>query len=108
MTREDAKELLPIIQAYAEGKVIQMKDSGDGGWYDMTGLIKFDGLPDIYRIKPFENHHRYSEGAESRDSIAFMAMQGLCSNPAYAEATYEEIANMAYGYADAMIKESKK
>ena len=59
-------------------------------------------------IFPFESHCRYSEGAESRDFIAFMAMQGLCSNPAYAEATYEEIANMAYGYADAMIKESKK
>ena len=49
-----------------------------------------------------------AEEAESRDFIAFMAMQGLCSNPAYAEATYEDIANMAYGYADAMIKESKK
>ena len=60
------------------------------------------------REDAFENYHRYSEGATSRDFIATMAMNGICSNPAYAEATYEEIANMAYGYADALIKESKK
>jgi len=58
-------------------------------------------------IFPFENHTRYSEGATSRDFIAIMAMQGICSNPAYAEASYEQAATMAYGYADAMIKESK-
>ena len=34
-------------------------------------------------VFPFENHRRYSEGVESRDFIAFIAMQGLCSNPAY-------------------------
>ena len=61
MTREDAKEFLPIIQAYAEGKTIQIKDSGDGGWYDMTGLIKFDGLPGIYRIKPEETYKPYKD-----------------------------------------------
>ena len=31
MTREKAKELLPIIQAFAEGKVIQTKN-GDETW----------------------------------------------------------------------------
>ena len=57
---------------------------------------------------PFENHNRYSEGVTSRDFIATMAMNGICSNPAYAEASYEQVATMAYSYADAMIKESKK
>lgn len=61
-----------------------------------------------YHIFPFENHTKYSEGATSRDFIAFMAMQGICSNPAYIEKTYEEVAEMAYRYADTMIKESKK
>ena len=33
MTRENAKELLPIIQAYAEGKVIECKKYIDDGWF---------------------------------------------------------------------------
>ena len=34
MTREKAKQLLPIIQAYAEGKTIQLKGL-DGTWSDL-------------------------------------------------------------------------
>lgn len=30
MTREEAKEMLPIIQAWAEGKTIQVKKKADG------------------------------------------------------------------------------
>ena len=31
MTREEAKELLPIMQAFAEGKTIEYRESG-GAW----------------------------------------------------------------------------
>ena len=34
MTREEAKELLPIIKALAEGKIIQDKIEGLTGWCD--------------------------------------------------------------------------
>ncbi len=61
MTREDAKELLPIIQAYAEGKTIQMKDSSDDCWHDIIGLIKFYDKPDIYRVKPDEVFRPYKD-----------------------------------------------
>ena len=45
MTREEAKELLPIIQAFAEGKTIE--------WQDLiAGSKKFDCKPSCYRIKP--------------------------------------------------------
>lgn len=33
MNRQQAKEILPIIEAYAAGKTIQIK-SIDGLWYD--------------------------------------------------------------------------
>ena len=33
MTREQAKELLPIIQAFAEGKTVQFLDGGK--WADV-------------------------------------------------------------------------
>lgn len=52
MTREEAKELLPIIQAYAEGKTIQYKvNEVKGGWQDMYNP-SFNDAPSEYRIKP--------------------------------------------------------
>ena len=36
MTREEAKELLPIIQAYAEGKIIQIYDDVEEVWIDIN------------------------------------------------------------------------
>ena len=49
MTREEAKELLPIIQAWAEGKNIQFLS--DGEWHDINQAA-FTCYPDKYRIKP--------------------------------------------------------
>lgn len=54
MTREEAKELLPIIQAFAEGKTIQVKGP-DNRWYDYEGKsckLKFDSRFQDYRMKP--------------------------------------------------------
>ena len=49
MTREEIKELIPIMQAYAEGKTIQYKVKG--GWQDIDNP-SFNDLPSEYRIKP--------------------------------------------------------
>ena len=49
MTREEAKRLLPIIQAWAEGKNIQFLS--DGEWQDIN-QTDFTCYPDKYRIKP--------------------------------------------------------
>ena len=49
MTRKEAKELLPIIQAWAEGKNIQFLS--DGEWHDIN-QADFTCYPDKYRIKP--------------------------------------------------------
>ena len=51
MTREEAKELLPVIQAYAEGKTIEFLSGGT--WVAMIDQTpKFDCEPSKYRIKP--------------------------------------------------------
>lgn len=53
MTREEAKELLPIIQAFAEGKTIQVKVT-DNRWYDWknkTDELNFESGHQNYRIK---------------------------------------------------------
>ena len=49
MTREQAKELLPIIQAFAEGKTVQFLDGGK--WADVYET-DFHESPVKYRIKP--------------------------------------------------------
>ena len=49
MTREDAREMLPIIQAYAEGKTIQFLDGGK--WLDVYET-DFHESTYKYRIKP--------------------------------------------------------
>ena len=52
MNREEAKKLLPIMQAYSEGKEVQVRDRGDDSWqtWDEYG---FDSLRNMeYRIKP--------------------------------------------------------
>ena len=53
MTREEAKELLPIIQAYAEGKTIQYRNVVCE-WEDVTieEDLSFADNPSEYRIKP--------------------------------------------------------
>ena len=54
MTREQAKELLPVIQAFAEGKTVQVKAGIKlgGSWCDIsTQGFSFDPLWQ-YRVKP--------------------------------------------------------
>lgn len=54
MNRERAKELLPLIQAYAEGKNLQYLYDGDT-WIDVDDPRFSDDL--CYRVKP-ENQYR--------------------------------------------------
>ena len=58
MTREEAKQLLPIIQAYAEGKQIQQLSNK---WRDNNELSINCLLnnPELYRIKPKPKYRPY-------------------------------------------------
>ena len=51
MTREEAKEYLPIMQAFAEGKTIQYLDDR-GFWNDIKTCVSFDYNISCYRIQP--------------------------------------------------------
>lgn len=53
MTREEAKILLPIIQAFTEGKTIQIRKHGEESYYDSTNSkLNFDLGYYSYRVKP--------------------------------------------------------
>ena len=62
MTREEAKELLPIIQAFAEGKVIEIFDD-EIGWVEKENP-KFNLNPDFYRIKPVPKYRPFKTHGE--------------------------------------------
>lgn len=49
ITKDNAKWVLPLVQAMAEGKQLQMK--GLGGWRDATEA-RFVNSQECYRIKP--------------------------------------------------------
>lgn len=66
LTRERAKELLPIIQAFTEGKTIQWKD-GLGRWLDFSNEdaeVNFNDCHSHYRIKPEPKYRPFSTQEE--------------------------------------------
>lgn len=64
MKRQQAKELLPIIQAFAEGKTIQYYMGA--GWIDVSpdGAIDFSDNPSKYRIKPESKYRPFANNEE--------------------------------------------
>ena len=92
MTREKAKELLPILKAYSEGKTIQLFVCGE--WRDRDTLhLEDDNCQ--YRIKPEPKYRPFKSLEECReemqkhqpfgwvkykDSSAYFKIDGLCKN----------------------------
>lgn len=69
MTREQAKELLPIIQAYAEGKSIQYRvNKKTNGWRDIY-YPSFIDLSGEYRIKPEPMYRPFKTKEECWDEM---------------------------------------
>ena len=64
MTREEAKELLPIIQAFAAGKQIQ--DTIDGSkWFDTDEInLEYEGQKIKHRIKPESKYRPFKTQEE--------------------------------------------
>ena len=61
MNREQAKELLPIIQAFAEGKTVQYKTEKE--WIQ-TNVPTFNPYLWEYRIKPEPKYRPFKDAVE--------------------------------------------
>ena len=61
MTRKEAKELLPIIKAFADGKTIQISYKNE--WITLSEF-NFDKNPKIYRIKPEPKYRPFKNQEE--------------------------------------------
>ena len=68
MTREEVKELLPIIQAFAEGKTIQFKTK-DRPWFDLLDNNLEMREVFKYRIKPEPKYRPFKSQEECWDEM---------------------------------------
>ena len=70
ITREEAKELLPIVKALAEGKMIQDKIEGLTGWVDTDEInLKYNGQKIKHRIKPEIKYRPFKSQEECRNEM---------------------------------------
>lgn len=65
MNRNKAKELLPIIEAFSKGRVIQSRHIKGGAslWYDVE-TPNFDNNDFDYRIKPDSKYRPFRDSEE--------------------------------------------
>ncbi len=63
MNRGQTKELLPVMQAYADGKTIQHRAIDGGYWYDIEDDRDVDWDRYEYRVKP-NNEYCHFESAD--------------------------------------------
>ena len=62
ITRENAKELLPIIKAYSEGK--QVQHFNGKYWEDRNEMLNFNDDPCCYRIKQEPKYRPFKDTEE--------------------------------------------
>ena len=70
ITIENAKELLPIIKALAEGKTIQDKIEGVTDWVDTDEInLEYNGQRLKHRIKPESEYRPFKSKEECWDEM---------------------------------------
>lgn len=63
MTKENAKEFLPLVQTLAEGKTVQYFSKDDNNWVDVYDPCFCDNAKN-YRIKPEVEHVPFDTAEE--------------------------------------------
>ena len=63
MVKEGLKKILPVMQAFVEGKTIQRYDDKKDDWYDVSSNANIDFCYD-YRIKPEPNYRPFKSQEE--------------------------------------------
>ena len=93
ITREEAKELLPIMQAFVEGKQIQDKIEGLTDWVDTNGIIlEFNGKKMQHRIKPGPEYRPFKNKEECWNEMLKHTPFGWIKNKN--NGTYSDISTM--------------
>ena len=94
MTREEAKELMPVIQAFADGKDVETKTGS--GWMIIENM-SFAGEPDGYRIKPEQKYRSFRNAEECLQEMLKHQPFGWIKSK---EGGYQNIVSVDNCYAD--------
>lgn len=92
MDRNNAKDYLPLVQALAEGKMIQIS-AGEGFWTDIHNP-NFGGNPDDYRIKPEPREvwvNRYADGTDGLATYSTEESAKSCGPSSSRAIRYREV-----------------
>ena len=63
MTREQWKEMMPLIQAFIDGETIEVLDYRDGKWEESESIDFTSGV-ERYRIKPKSKYRQFKDTSE--------------------------------------------
>ena len=94
MTREEAKELMPVIQAFADGKDVEKKTGSC--WMSIKNM-SFVGKPDSYRIKPDPKYRSFANAEECLQEMQKHQPFGWIKSK---EGGYQNIVSVDNCYAD--------
>ena len=67
MNRDEAKQLLPIIKAFSEGKEIERRSFGEKQWKEANYIVHTDC--NEYRIKPSPKYRPFANAEECWQEI---------------------------------------
>lgn len=107
MDRQQAKELLPIIQAFAEGKIIQSRRI-NGMWIDLStktalNIISLIDEPQKYRIKPEPKYRPFKDAEECWQEMQKHKPFGWVKDKNKEDGTYVMVTKVSDGRDDMVI-----
>ena len=109
MTREDAKQLLPIIQAFAKGKDIEYRTKGSNeNWKKVTQIPELSFKSFEYRIKPEPKFRPFANAEECcQEMMKHQPFGWITSQGAFFYIIYIEDKLFGYGSACGTILHSE-
>lgn len=109
MTREDAKQLLPIIQAFAKGKDIEYRTKGfNENWKKVTQIPELSFKSFEYRIKPEPKFRPFANAEECcQEMMKHQPFGWITSQGAFFYIIYIEDKLFGYGSACGTILHTK-
>ena len=109
MTREDAKQLLPIIQAFAKGKDIEYRTKGfNENWKKVTQIPELSFKSFEYRIKPEPKFRPFANAEECcQEMMKHQPFGWITSQGAFFYIIYIEDKLIGYGSACGTILHTK-
>lgn len=105
MNREQVKELLPIIQAFADGKAIEVRRNSKynpGEWIETT-TPTFDIKSHEYRIKPEPKYRPFKDAEECWQEMQKHKPFGWVKDKNKEDGTYVMVTKVSDGRDDMVI-----